>query len=59
MPVLPKGTDYATLMAVAGEATCDPRTVERWLQGLPVRDLVRLRIEEAAKRRGLKQRRRI
>lgn len=58
MPVLPKKADYATLMAVAGDATCDPRTVERWLEGLPVRDLVRLRIEEAARKRGLKPRRR-
>jgi hypothetical protein len=38
------------VLALAGEAGCDPRTVERVYEGKGTKKLVRARIEEAAKK---------
>lgn len=42
------------VMTLAGAAECDPRTVVRVLDGETVKPLVRMRIERAAKRLGIK-----
>ncbi len=40
----------ADTLRIAGEASCDPRTVERYLAESPVRALVAERIEAAMKK---------
>jgi DNA-binding LacI/PurR family transcriptional regulator len=39
----------AHVLQIAAKASCDARTVQRYLNGLPVRNLVRERIEAAMK----------
>ena len=47
--------DKKSIMRVAAEASCDPRTVERFAKGEPVRALVEERIKAAMKKLKIKK----
>ena len=45
--------DRATLLLIAGTASCDPSTAQRYFDGLVVRPMIRDRIEAALDRLGV------
>jgi DNA-binding LacI/PurR family transcriptional regulator len=47
----------AQMMLIAGEASCDVRTVKKYLDGQPISALPKERIEAAMKRLGLSAKR--
>ena len=48
------GISTGELRALAVEADCDPRTIDKYVRGLPVRGQVKIRIEECLKKRNAK-----
>lgn len=49
-PARPKRSD---VLAIASKSFADPRTVERWMRGAPVRYLVGERLGKAARELGI------
>ena len=52
-PIMPTLPDRPTRIRVAARASVDPRTVDRYLRGSSVREVVRLSIERALRACGL------
>lgn len=52
--VVAKNIDVQKRREIAALAQCDERTVRRWVEGKPMKESVRLRIEAAAKKLKIK-----